>query len=204
MRLFQVLSVTLAFLVASAASAVELAVTTSAVGNQTTIEISLTNLSASTVQGMEIDLVGLAGVANVASGQAAQFNFVAFCANPTTCFGGVDSVNNAFFNFNDLTQGGYMPGDNLVELLRALTLNPTVQTGALDPGIGGNPNVDIRAVLTVLTPGDLTINARYSNGVDVLTFATETVTVPEPGAVAAALAGLGTVFAVVGVRRRLA
>lgn len=204
MRLFQVLIVTAAFLAASAASAIELAVTTSTVGNDTTIEISLTNVSASTVQGLEIDLVGLAGVGNLTSGKAAKFNFVLFCQNPTTCFGGVDSVKNAFFDWEDLTAGGYVAGDNQVELLRALSLNPTTATGAGDPGVDGNPNVDIRAVVTAVASGDLTINARYSNGVDVLTFATETVTVPEPGAVAASLASLGAVLAVVGVRRRLA
>jgi hypothetical protein len=204
MRLFQVILVTAAFLAASVASAIELAVTSSTVGNDTTIEISLTNVSASTVQGIEIDLTGLAGKGNLTSGSAAKFNFVAFCANPTTCFGGVDSVQNAFFDYNNLTLGGYTPGDNLVELLRSLSLNPTTQTGALDPGIGGNPNVDIRAVVTATSAGNVTINARYSNGVDVITFATQNVAVPEPGALAASLASLATVGSLVAVRRRLA
>jgi hypothetical protein len=201
MRLFQVLIVTSAFLVASAAGAIEMSITSSTVGSQTTIDISLSNLSATTVQGIEIDLNGLAGVANVVSGQAAITNFAAFCGGGT-CFGGVDSVKNAFFDRDNLAGGGYAAGDNSVELLRSLALQASTQTGAIDPGLPGLPGVDIRVVLNGVGAGTLDIVGRYSNGVDVLPFQGGSVTIsaiPEPGT--ALLMGLG-LFGLVSAGRR--
>jgi len=191
MRLFQVLIVTAAFLAASAASAIEMSI--SAIDNgdlTTTIQISLSNTSASPVQGIEIDLTGLAGVANVVSGQAAQYNFAQFCSGPV-CFGAVESVKNQFFDRDDLRAGGYAPGDDSVELLRSLALAATTATGVLDPSLGGG--VDIRiTVASVGLGGDLSIVGRYSNGVDVLPFPGGSVPIapiPEPGT--ALLMGLG-------------
>jgi len=195
MRLLQVLFVTAAFLVASAASAIEMSISSSVAGTNTTIDISLTNLDGKSVQGIEIDLSGLAGIGNVVSGQAARYNFAQACfGSPLQCFGAVDSVSNAFFDYNDLRAGGYAPGDNSVELLRSLALNPTTATGANDPGLAGAPaGVDIRIIIaSVGLGGDAIVAGRYSNGVDVLPFGGGSVPIapiPEPGT--ALLMGLG-------------
>jgi len=193
MRLLQVLIVTSAFLAASAASAIEMSINAIDNGDlTTTIEISLSNNSLSSVQGIEIDLTGLAGVANVVSGQAARYNFAQACfGSPIQCFGAVEAVKNAFFDRDDLRAGGYAPGDDSVELLRSLALTPTNANGSSDPSLGNG--VDIRiTVASVGLGGTLNILGRYSDGTDVLPFtggSVQIAPIPEPGT--ALLMGLG-------------
>lgn len=190
MRLIQVFIVAVAFLAASAASAIEMVISSTVNGDQTTIEIALSNNDGSAVQGIEIDLTGLAGVANVVSGQASRYNFAQACfGSPIQCFGGVESVKNAFFDRDDLRGGGYAAGDNQVELLRSLALGATTASGAGDPGLGPQ-SVDIRVVLAATGGGNVNIVGRYSNGTDVLPFGGGSVSIiPEPGT--AVLMGLG-------------
>lgn len=193
MRLIQVLVVTAALFAASVAGAVEMSISSVDNGDfTTTISISLTNNSASSVQGLEIDLSGLAGVANVLGGQASRYNFAQFCGGGV-CFGAVESVQNAFFDRDNLAGGGYAAGDDLVELLRALTLSPTSATGALDPGLAGFPGVDIRVTVeSIGLGGELSIVGRYSDGTNVLPFtggSVQIAPIPEPGT--ALLMGLG-------------
>ena len=110
--------------------------------------------------------------------------------------------------------GNYLP------IVQAIATSGRAGVGARDPGIDGVVNggdAQFRVVFTATGAGLTTINIGTNanptvGNVIVLaggttvqaTNAVLNITVPEPGAVAAGLAALGSVGAVVGLRRRFA
>lgn len=173
-------------LTASTADAVEMRVGWTRSGDLTTIELSLSNPDQAFVTGLEVDLL-LPSDATVLSGEAASIYFVQSCL-PTECIGGIRSVANAFYDYRDLTVG-YWPGDELVEVVRAVSISGSPATGALDPGLDGSA-VDVRITLFDLR-GPVYIQGRYADGVNVLPIRLvgSLPTAPEPGT--ALLLGLG-------------
>jgi hypothetical protein len=221
MRLFKLLRyslLTAAFFVTSAAGAVEFShlgatsVTINA-GESFQIELALDNNSASTVFGVTGILDGMAAAgASVTSGQSASAHFVAVClAPPTGCLGGPLTVDNAFYNPNDLSASGeYSAGDDSIVIVNALATAPSVNTGAADPGlIGGDLvpsslDVTLTLIANIVGVHVLTIGGTFSDGTNVIPITegtTFTVTViPEPGT--AILMGLGLAGLASAGRRR--
>ncbi len=209
MRLFSLtmISILMAFFVSSTASAIEFSVLSSptvtvAPGQPFTIDIALDNASATNTFGVTGTITGLAAAGAVATGgQSAVSHFVLFCAPaPTNCLGGINTVDNIFYNPNDLSaSGAYNPGDDSIAIVNVLGLAATAATGALDPGLDGGITVpsardaSITLVASVVGTHVLTVGGTFSDGVNVLPVqGTSTVTVnvvPEPGT--ALLMGLG-------------
>lgn len=214
MRLFSLVTVTTVFLAASAASALEFSVIgqdtfTVLPGDSFTVDIALTNTSGDSVAGITGTISGLAGVANVDSGVTASAHLAQFCS-PTQCFGGVSTVDNAFFNPNDLSQGNYNPGDDEVVIVNALALSPSVADGSGDPGLIGAVNepsdLDVRITLVAAGVGQsvLTVGGSFSDGTNTLpitaTASIGVTVIPEPGT--ALLMGLGLAGLATAGRRR--
>ncbi|MHA7838981.1 MAG: hypothetical protein ACX98W_16100 [bacterium] len=185
-------------------------------GEQFTIELAFDNPGGTSLVGVDGQLTGLlAAGATVISGQSASIHFTGFCS-PTECFGGLPTADNQFYNPNDLaSNGAFTPGvnDNL-QIVNALAATPTTQTGAVDPGLIGaidEPSaLDVTLTLSLANVGTqvLTIGGEWLAGagvpVDPIAPLDVTVTVPEPGAMAASLASLGALAMVIGIRRRRA
>jgi hypothetical protein len=214
MRLFQIMTVLLVFSVASVASAIEFtpigpsSFTVNA-GESFTINIAVSNTSATSTQGLTATLDGLAAAGlTVTGGESALHHFVGICATFTGgCAGGIDSVSNVFFDPRNLAGGIYTAGDDRVSIVSALSLNPTVQIGGSDPGLETNiddifhhSELDITITLMAdltLVGGvfDLIANAEFSDGTDTIPlpglagFSVNVIPIPEPGT--ALLMGLG-------------
>jgi hypothetical protein len=164
MRIFCVTTavVLMTFFVASTASAFEFTAISNApatidVGDIFTIDIELKNASGDAINAFDGGILsGLSGF-EVVSGQSASAYFVGLCS-PSACIGGLDTIDNHFFNPKDLsTSGAYSPGDAGIKLVSALALSPTSANGAIDPGLIGPPNapsaLDATIVLRAVAPG---------------------------------------------------
>lgn len=181
------------------------------IGGMATIDVALDNPGGDTVQGVTGTITGIdPAIATFDGGETAEAHFVAVClALPTGCLGGINTVNNQFFNPSDLAFG-YTPGADNVTVVSSLGISPTVNVGTLDPGLDGDlltPSVrDVSVDFTGVAMGSyvITIGGNYSDGSSTIPAVGTTVTinVPEPVSTTASLAGLGAVLAVVGIRRR--
>lgn len=170
------------------------------IGEFFTIDLALTNDSASPVRDVQISLTGLNDVsATVVSGVTASRHFVTVCLpNPDECYGGLPSTDNAFFDPNDLTLG-YAPGDDSLPIVNAYGIQTTTSTGALDPGLDGglldpsDRDVTLQLVST-LPVGQFAVEGEWFDGTTWTPFTPIEFTllldaVPEPGT--ACLLGLG-------------
>jgi len=171
-----------------------------------TIDIALDNLPGDSVQGVSGTLSGLAAAGvTVIGGQSAQSHFISFCSS-TACFGGASTVDNAFFNPNDLgASGAYTPGEDSIVIVSAVSVaGPTTATGELDPGLDGGFDVPSARDVTIsllfsdlfLAPQSIMLGGSYSDGVNIFTIPEVQVFTftPEPGAallIGLGLAGLG-------------
>jgi hypothetical protein len=209
-------AVLLAVLVAPTAGAIEISAigaTTVTVepGEAFSFELAIDNASLTSTVGIEVTLSGmLAAGAVLTSGQSAVANFVQVCT-PSACFGGLNTIDNTFYNPNDLgASGAYTPGDDSALVANTIsTSGATAQSGEGDPGLLGAINepsaLDVVMNMTATTSSVFEVTGKYSDSVDVLPIEGSvmfTVNVPEPSAIASSLAGLGAVFAVAGLRRR--
>jgi hypothetical protein len=131
------------------------------------------------------------------------------CVAPGSCFGGIENQVGGAITFQENAVG---PGVE-AEFFAGLALTAAGGQGELDQGavtgVAGDPQ--IRVIYDALAAGTTTLQigtyAEYLDGytgtVDSLANNTTlVVTVPEAGAMASSLAALGSVFAVVGIRRR--
>ena len=167
-------------------------------GETFTINLAFDNASGDLVGAVLADLSGLAGVATVTSGRSSPSGHFFTVCSDSACFGGIDTVRNAFFDPDDLSGGQYVPGDDSVRIVSALTLSPTMGTGVLDPGLDGTPGTpgarDVEITLLAQTVGvySLQVGGEYSDGVTTFEIpgpSIELTVVPEPGS--ALLLGLG-------------
>jgi hypothetical protein len=204
---------TLAFFVASTASAFEFTVISNApptifVDDTFTIDLELENANQDSLSAVDGGILsGLSGF-EVVSGQTALWHFVLFCS-PSSCFAGIKTCESCFFNPNDLSRSAtYTPGDDSIKLVSALGLAPTTADGSIDPGLIGAVNepsaLDATIVLRALVPGihELAIGFELSIGGQTVQGPTQTLAVhvvPEPGT--ALLMGLG-LAGLAAVRRR--
>ena len=200
------------FFVTSTASAIEFSIIgpdtfTVNPGDTFTVDIALDNASATSNVGVTGTITGLAGVADVVGGVAAQHFFVGFCT-PTNCFAGIDTNDNPFYDSSDLSGNGYGgPGSDSVVIISALALNPTSATGAIDPGLDGALNEpsarDVTIQLQAVGAGVLTVGGTFGSGGNQPITNTASITVnvvPEPGT--ALLLGLGLVGLAAAGRRK--
>ena len=201
MRLFVLSIATLAFLAGSVASAFEIGIvgdTTISVlpGQEFTVEFSLDNANAAPVAGFDISLTGLNG-ATVVSGVAAEGNLYAACIPGAGCFTPVQSTQNAFYDYADLSGLGNDAAAGSVVVFRGIAgTSAVMNTGDSDPGLAGvigtyDP-VDARLTIAASASGVYSLAGTYSDGVDAIAVDGGTLTVnviPEPGT--ALLMGLG-------------
>lgn len=216
MRLFSLVTLATVFLAASAASALEFTVLSSTdvsvgIGEEFAIDIALTNNNGQGVAGITGTIEG-GDAFRINSGESAVAHLNAVClAPPTGCLGGVNTIDNVFFNPNDLSQGTNADDPRgTITIVNSLGLAASVNTGALDPGLDGGLTVpserDVTIRLAGLSAGQyvLTIGGSFSDGAATLPIdgiATVNVTViPEPGT--ALLMGLGMAGLAAAGRRR--
>ena len=123
-------------------------------GEIVTIDLAVDNASQTENIGVIADLTGLAASgAVVIGGQSALHYFVSACL-PSDCFGGVDTVADAFFDPDDLSAGGlYTPGDDSVRIVYTQALSSTTQDGSLDPGLDGALDVPSARDVTIMLQG---------------------------------------------------
>lgn len=209
MRLIVSLIATAAMFMASTAGAVELSVVgansaTIGLGEDVTIDIRLTNLSATSVQGLGASVHGYAGGLDFVSGQGVgnYFNLVCLPA-PTGCLGGLLNVagtaNGANRNLAESQIGAFGPR---VQIALSAALAPVNGTGVgTDIGLDGvTGSTMFRVTFRGAAAGtyELLIDSSYQGdlvnlgggGEGEIAGTTFTVTVvPEPGT--ALLMGLG-------------
>jgi hypothetical protein len=207
MRLFKIGVVALmtAFFVTSAAEAIEVSVIGSSTvtvlpGEAFSFELAIDNASLTSTVGIDLTLSGMqAGGAVLTSGQSAVAHFTQFCS-PSACFGGLNTIDNAFYNPSDLgASGAYTPGDDSALVANTIsTSGATAGAGVGDPGLVGALNepsaLDVVMNLVAQNAGTLQLflSGNYSDGTDVIGLSGPTLTVnvvPEPGT--ALLMGLG-------------
>ncbi len=105
-------------------------------GDTFTIDIAVANTSATSVTALAAQLTGLAAAGlTVVGGRSALHHFVAICLSPWGCLGAIDVPHSMLWNPFNLAVGFYTPGDDCVEILMALALPATTQTGAADPDL---------------------------------------------------------------------
>lgn len=177
-------------------------------GTPFTLRIALSNDAGVPVAGLRATISG-ADSFSVLSGRSATHHLTPYCT-PDICLGGIDTVDNQFFNPANLSQGtNANPRQGDIVIIDALGLRPSVSDGSLDPGlIGGTDEpsaLDVSIQLAALSPGVfyLTVGGTYSDGFNTLPItqtAMVTVVIPEPST--AILLGLG--LAGLGMARRRA
>ena len=147
------------------------------------------------------------------TGRASRSFFTQFCGGPDNCFGGLDQADNAFFNRLDLVESEIGTNGNRVQIVNAAALSATTQDGSNDQGWDGTTETpDVVVTFTGVAEGttEIVVGTGYQgDGVVVpggsvvqATGDSITITVPEPGAVAASVGALGTLLGVIGIRRR--
>ena len=130
----------------------------------------------------------------------------------------IPAPTNVCFNGLDNVEGGALTAeaDGRIQIGNSASLTGRVGTGDLDPGLDGavgGDDAQFRLVFEAIAEGTstLTVGTGANQG-DVIVLAggvteqatndTLVITVPEPGAVVSGLAALGSVLAVVGIRRK--
>ena len=204
---FGFIAVLAAFFVTSTAGAVEISIqgATSATitsGDAFTIQLGIDNASLDNTPGFEGTLSGLAAAgASVTGGQAAQTHLNEFCFAGPGCFNGVATINNAFYNPNDLG-ASFNAGDDSFLAINVAGAAFAANSGAVDLGVANDTTtvtpspIDaiINLVANVVGVHQITVGGSWSDGVGVFDLATTTFTltvlpIPEPGT--ALLMGLG-------------
>lgn len=202
--------------IAPAANAIEISVlgaptVTVNVGEAFQINLALDNASATSTIGVEVRLSGMAAAgASAISGQSAGTHFAESCSL-SECIGGLDTIDNPFYNPNDLSaSGAYTAGDDSIVIVLAVAVEATSQTGAVDPGLDGAINdpsfrdVTLNLMMTELGIHVFTISGEYADGVDVLPIEIPVVfiaqIIPEP--TTTLLLGLGLAGLATAGRRR--
>ncbi len=168
------------------------------VGETFTIDITLTTPSPE-AQGLAFRVDGI-DTAVLAFDSATIPNFGG-AATPNGAIFGTDLGGGVIINgLNNSLMGAVDNGTN-VFLFNGVTPNPTTGSGpevftvTFDAIAAGTVDLDIGSI-------DSFGDAYVSTSGTTTPFTSVTITVPEPGAVAASLAALGSVFGVITVRRR--
>ena len=209
MRLFKFsfIAVLAAFFVTSTAGAVEISIqgATSATiteGDAFTIQLGLDNASLDNTPGFEGTISGLAAAgADVTGGQAALVHLNQACFPGFGCINGLNTIDNAFYNPNDLGANA-VPGADSFLAINVAGATFSANSGAVDLGVANDQvnltpspiDAIINLVANVVGVHSITVGGSWSDGVDVFSLATSTFTltvlpIPEPGT--ALLMGLG-------------
>ncbi len=180
-------------------------------GETITLQVTLTNPELDGINGLGLSIHGYnEAVVDFTSGEAVDSYLNAICVAPGTCFGGLANI-----AAGPLAESAIGANGNRVQI--ALSAGLDTVTGlspSIDQGLDevtGSSQFDI--VFTGVAPGTTTliIGTGYQGDGIILagganvpaTSPTLTITVPEPGAVAASAAALGSVLALAGIRRRI-
>ncbi len=181
------------------------------VGDTLTIDVtwrSDADVSGETVFGIGAAVFGYApGSLSLVEGTTSLATLVFIATGPGTGFGGVDST-------QALDERPDSANAIETQFFNGLSLVGTSETGENDlgtlTGVAGDAHAQL--IFTVNASTDIGIGADLDFGdaivgdgglLLVANNALITVIVPEPGAIASSLAALGSVFAVVGIRRRI-
>jgi len=218
-----------ALLICETASAIELSIIGSDAitvdrGEMFSIDLALDNASETSTNGVEVRLFGMtAAGASVTSGRTAVSHFVEICTS-TSCLGGLNTIRNAFFNPDDLSEnptrerdenGVLGPGtDSMLVVVALFPLSFTQQSGVLDPGLDNGAtspshrDVSISLIANTIGIHILTFETEFSTSIDgafpiVVSGPERTFTVtvvPEPGV--GTMIGLGLAGLAMGRRQR--
>jgi hypothetical protein len=158
---------------------------TVAAGELFTIDQAMTNRYETATVGTEVWVRGLsAAVATPIAGRTARFHLVEQCS-ASNCFGGLITVDNAFFDPDDLlvnNTGGGVSAQDPNSLLVVASLSPNISnplvdnSGALDPGLGGaldepsDRDVTLDLVANAIGTHIFSITGEYADGTDILSF----------------------------------
>lgn len=194
------------------------------IGDTVTVNVRMSNPTAVAIFGVGAGIEGWnQSFLSFTSGEVNLGKY--FCTN-VACTLGLDNA--VVFPNSDENTGNWLvvPSDrqtiagvgNYIPMVQSVATTGRAGTGARDPGLDGvvdGGDAQFRFVFTAVANGATSItignNANptlgnvvvLAGGTSVLgTNAVLNITVPEPGAIAAGLAALGSVGAVVGLRRR--
>lgn len=110
------------------------------VGQSVDVEVMMTNLSLTTVHGLGVSVHGYdEGVADFVSGQSVQDFFNSSCSGAGICIGGLDQVNNAYFDPANLVETEIGTNGRRVQIFLSASLTAVSNPGAgIDVGLDGN------------------------------------------------------------------
>lgn len=180
------------------------------VGEEVTLQITFTNPDGISIFGVggsvsEFD----EAVVEFASGQAAPNYLNAICPTPDGCFGGLTNLAAGDLELSSIPGFG-----NRVQIALSAGLMGVANTGDMDPGLDlvvGSSQFDVTFVAVGEGTTTLQVGTSFQGDAIILEGGVEeeatgdslTITVPEPGAIAASMAALGSVLGLAGIRRRI-
>lgn len=182
-----------------------------AVGETVTLQITITNPNATSIAGLGLSVFDYdEAVVDFDSGMAVANYLNQVCVAPGSCFGGLENLASGA-----LTESAIGANGNRVQIALSAGLTGVTNTGTgVDQGLDntvGTSQFDVTFEAIGNGTTTLIVGSGYQgdgiiipggNNIPAVND-TITITVPEPGALAAGSLALGSVLAAAGIRRRL-